>query len=77
MAKKVKDNAKLGPVGRLGKTVSAVDAGRSTHDDLRAAICGRAADARLGIAVCAWRADPQGHGLKRTLPGKEFLFRDL
>jgi hypothetical protein len=29
LAKKVKDNTKLGPVGRFGKTVSAVDAGRS------------------------------------------------
>jgi hypothetical protein len=29
LAKKVKDNTKLRPVGRLGKTVSAVDTGRS------------------------------------------------
>jgi hypothetical protein len=29
LAKKVKDDTKLGPVGRLDKTVSAVDAGRS------------------------------------------------
>jgi hypothetical protein len=29
LAKKVKDNTKLGTVGRLDKTVSAVDAGRS------------------------------------------------
>jgi hypothetical protein len=29
LAKKFKDNTKLGPAGRLDKTVSAVDAGRS------------------------------------------------
>jgi hypothetical protein len=50
LAKKVKDNSKLGPVGK-SVTLATLDA--QTHDDLSAVIWGRAADASHGIAGCA------------------------
>jgi hypothetical protein len=50
LAKKVKDNSKLGPVGSLGRTVTLSTLDAQTHDDLSAVIWGRAADASHGIA---------------------------
>ena len=53
LAKEVKDNCKLGPVGSLGKTVTLSTLDAKTHDDLSAVIWGRAADVSHGIAGCA------------------------